>query len=109
MARLRQILTPFLSVYLLILMVFPCSDAHASHSTPPKAHFEQHTQEHDHNATDACTPFCACGSCVIAIVIYPPQEIAFFFLTDATLEEPVLYQSLESLYKGSIWQPPQLL
>lgn len=109
MIKVRQILTLLLSAYLLILMVFPCSDAHTRHNIPAKAHIEQGAKGHHHNDLDICTPFCVCGSCVAAVVIHPALEVALFAPTDTFLQEPDFYQLLQSFFKGSIWQPPQLL
>ena len=90
-------------------MVFPCSDAHARHNAPAKTQIEHQTEAHNHDNVEVCTPFCVCGGCVAAVVVHPPLDVILHIPAGPTLQEPVFYQSLQSFFKGSIWQPPQLL
>ncbi|WP_308219365.1 DUF6660 family protein [Flavobacterium sp. NRK1] len=108
MQNLKQIATYFLSVYLLVLMVFPCSDAHTKNVVLKHSQIEQSHAGH-HDDIEICTPFCVCGSCVAAVIVHSPFDITFFIPVPTSFQEPVFYQSLQSLFKGSIWQPPQLV
>lgn len=107
MKSTRQIITAILSVYLLVLMVMPCSDAHTHLGTNTRAHFSKSTDTHNH--ADVCTPFCVCSGCVAAIVLQPALEFEVLQF-DALHNEPAnLYESVASSFYGSIWQPPQLV
>ncbi|WP_370519235.1 DUF6660 family protein, partial [Flavobacterium sp. Sd200] len=70
MQNIRQIFTVFLSAYLLILMVLPCTDAHNTFNKNQSVEITQDTAGH-HDDIEVCTPFCICGSCIAAVVIQP--------------------------------------
>ncbi|WP_162926925.1 DUF6660 family protein [Flavobacterium psychrotrophum] len=108
MQHLRQISTIFLSVYLLILMVLPCSDAHNTNNSKQTADVAANTAE-QHKDIEVCTPFCVCGSCVSAVVLQPLAEYDFHVPEYFHLEISNFYRSLKSDFSHSIWQPPQLL
>jgi len=88
-------------------MILPCSETHALEAR--RQHTASHSQDKHKHDTDLCTPFCVCGSCITAIVLYAPID---FELLEA--EVPFqgrvsnFYQSVNSDFYGSIWQPPQL-
>ena len=108
MKQAKQFLTSFLSVYLLVLMVLPCNDAHATTEIFSKTHFSQVTQDEHHE--DFCTPFCICSCCTTPIIVAQPAiifEVSYFenFQTQTTS----FYKSITSNFYGSIWQPPQLV
>ena len=108
MKNIRHILTILFSVYLLGLMVLPCSESHAMEAGRHRSE-SQSQDKHDHDA-ELCTPFCVCGSCVTAIVLYAPID---FQLLESGIpfQDQVsnFYQSVTSDFHGSIWQPPQLV
>ena len=107
MKKTRQIITALLSAYLLVLMVMPCSDAHAKMGDDVTVHFSKSESHHDH--TDLCTPFCVCSGCIAAIVLQPTLEFNPLNL-DLPVKEPInFYESVASSFYGSIWQPPQLV
>lgn len=110
MNRIRQILLYSFSVYLIVLMVLPCSEAHASNSSNDIEHYgSKKDKDDDHHQMEICTPFCICGSCVIAIVLHPVIDIQFFAFEKNTTEISNFYTSFNSDFHGSIWQPPQLV
>ena len=110
MNKIKQILLYSFSVYLVVLMALPCSEAHASNNS---IGIEQsgHSKDKgdDHHQTEICTPFCICSSCVIAIVLHPTLNIQFFDPENTTTEISNLYTSFKSDFYGAIWQPPQLV
>ena len=110
MQRIRQILTSFLSVYLFVLMVLPCTDAHARVNNDQATQITQ-ADDNDHHHTDIeiCTPFCVCGSCVAAVVLQQLAEFTFFIPKPKNRLISNFYQSLNHEFYGSIWQPPQLV
>jgi len=107
MKNARHIITALLSVYLLVLMVMPCSDAHTQMGGNTTTHFSKADSHHDH--TDLCTPFCVCSGCIAAIVLQPALEFSLLNF-DVSAKEPVnFYESVASSFYGSIWQPPQIV
>ncbi|MCW4469809.1 hypothetical protein OGH69_12585 [Flavobacterium sp. MFBS3-15] len=107
MGKTRHILTMLFSVYLLGLMVLPCSESHAQETSFQRTVSQEH-DEHDHSM-EICTPFCVCGSCVAAIVLHSPIDYNLLNL-DSEISRNIsnFYQSVKSDFHGSIWQPPQL-
>jgi hypothetical protein len=107
MRNIRQILTVFLSAYLLILIVLPCTDAHNTYNKKQSEEITQGTSEHKDDF-EVCTPFCVCGSCITAMVVQPIAEYTLYFPDYYNTKVFNFYQSVQSDFHGSIWQPPQL-
>jgi len=108
MGKARHILTILFSVYLLGLMVLPCSESHAVEAGKHRSE-SQSQHKHDHDA-ELCTPFCVCGSCIAAIALQAPLD--YELLEPETFFQDQIsnfYQSVNSDFHGSIWQPPQLV
>lgn len=108
MYNLRQILTILISAYLLILMVLPCTDAHNTYNKNHTAEITQDVPEH-HDDFEVCTPFCVCGSCIAAVVVQPLAEYNLYLPDYYNTRISNFYQSVQSDFHGSIWQPPQLV
>lgn len=112
MNRIKQILLYCFSVYLIVLMALPCSEAHASNGSiamEQSGHSKEKDNDDDHHQMEICTPFCICSSCVIAIVVHPALDIQFFDTENTTTEISNFYTSFKSDFYGAIWQPPQLV
>ncbi|WP_372339321.1 DUF6660 family protein [Flavobacterium sp. MFBS3-15] len=108
MNKVRHILTILFSVYLLSMMVLPCSESHAQEASLHRTASQEH-DDHDHGM-EICTPFCVCGSCVAAIVLHSPVDYDFLDIENTIFREiSNFYQSVDSQFFGSIWQPPQLV
>ena len=108
MDKTRHILTILFSVYLLGLMVLPCSESHAQEASFHKT-ASQEQDNHD-QSMETCTPFCVCGGCVAAIVLHSPLEYNLFDpAVEIHREKSNFYQSVISTFHCSIWQPPQLV
>lgn len=100
-------LTVLFSVYLLGLMVLPCSESHVQEASFNRS-ASQEEGDHDHSM-ELCTPFCVCGSCVAAIMLHSPVDYDFLDFDSINSGISNLYQSVNSQFYGSIWQPPQLV
>lgn len=107
MKETRQLLTSFLSVYLLVLMILPCNDVHAHAQTRELQQVTQLQNEQHHE--DFCTPFCACACCTTPIIMQsvPTFEVPYFDISYT--KTPSFYKFIASSFCGSIWQPPQLV
>ncbi|WP_373283142.1 DUF6660 family protein [Flavobacterium suaedae] len=108
MQKTRQIFIKFLSVYLLVLMILPCSDAHASLGNTNSVQLSQQADD-EHHDMEICTPFCVCSSCVVGVVLQPVTEFCIFIPEIPSALISNFYQSVKSDFHGSIWQPPQLV
>lgn len=108
MKKARQIITIILSAYLLILMVMPCSDAHAQLKETSNTYLSQNDNDH-HNDIELCTPFCVCSSCTAAVVLQPLITFEVLHFEPHYRNIPSFYDSIVSSFYGSIWQPPQLV
>lgn len=99
------------SLYLLVLMVLPCSDVHAAHQSNVSSAYAQTDSQHQekHNGSEACTPFCICMGCLAGVILQPQTEFVPF--NPEVFSEKVnnFYTSPRSNFYGSIWQPPQLV
>lgn len=103
-----KLLTLILSIYIIALACIPCTDATIVIDNAQTAH--HHTDNSDHS-DDSCTPFCICSCCGALIYNFSQTltftpTLAFLRITSPT---PVFTANLNSIYEGSIWQPPQLL
>jgi len=106
----RKIAIHLFSVYLVVLMVLPCTEGHAAENITVNLHDNHDTQDGNrHHQSELCTPFCVCGGCVVAVVLHPAMEITFFQPGHLSVELTNLYSSFNSDFYGSIWQPPQLV
>lgn len=108
MKSTRKTITTLLSVYLLILMVMPCSDAHAQFGKVNQTQVSQLDNDHHHDV-ELCTPFCVCAGCTAAIVLQPSIEFETFQFDFQFKEAVSSYKFIASSFFGSIWQPPQLV
>ena len=105
MEKVREIGTILLSAYLLFLMVMPCSDEHQS---PQNKSYTSQSATDKHDA-EVCTPFCICSSCIVAFVLQPPFELHIPLPQSIYANiVPTFYQSVESSFYGTIWQPPKI-
>jgi len=103
----RQIVTTILSVYLLVLMVMPCSDAHSKMGAIAQTQVSQSGD--DHHDIEICSPFCVCSSCTAAVIVQPVITFEVLHFEPHYRNVPSLYESVVSSFYGSIWQPPQLV
>jgi len=103
----RQIVTTILSVYLLVLTVMPCTDAHAKMGATQQTQVSQADDEH--HDLDICSPFCVCSSCTAAVILQPSITFDVLHFESEGKNVPSFYQSVNSSFYASIWQPPQLV
>jgi len=96
-----------LSLYLLMLVVVPCIDAHAD-NVLHKTELSQKKQDNqNHNDSDRCSPFCGCNCCATSIIFqrYLVQLNCFSFSEKQYF--PV-FSIFFSDPLASIWQPPKI-
>ncbi|GGE90765.1 hypothetical protein GCM10010984_05620 [Chishuiella changwenlii] len=99
--------TKILLIYIMALLVVPCSDAknceQTLEETTTVAHF--HNQDNEDN----CTPFCECICCGIPITNYQFRQIEEPIPLQFTASNKIIIRAynVTSTYAGSIWQPPK--
>ncbi len=111
MFLLRKIGIYTFSAYLLLLMVLPCTESHTAGGDVVAAHSGKvgDTSGKKHSADDLCTPFCACGNCIVAVILQPVLEIKVPVQVKNPAQASNFYSSLKSDFHSTIWQPPQLV
>ncbi|MEO6917105.1 MAG: DUF6660 family protein [Chitinophagaceae bacterium] len=100
----------FIMAFLVLsLGIMPCADAGASITdVKAKSEIGNTTDQHAHDASDACSPFCHCACCagfsinhfIASIVLIPPYSISS---TSSFLRSSVTDVILP------VWQPPQIV
>jgi len=108
MKATRQIVTTIFTVYLLVLMVMPCTDAHSRLGLTTQNQFSQSVDD-DHHDIEICSPFCVCSSCVAAVMVQPVIAFETLHFESHYRNGHSFYESIVSSFYGSIWQPPQLI
>ncbi|MFD1768758.1 DUF6660 family protein [Sphingobacterium suaedae] len=103
-------LTTILAVYLLGLLLIPCSDMDTRFADQHIEPTSQQKHEHEHTRNDGCSPLCCCSCCSATItsvdVLHPTLDAPLSILLSVT-------QGIETLsiipeYPSSIWQPPKI-
>ena len=104
-----RLLAVLLSLYILVLDVYPCVDHDLGHTGTVQAQMmDTHDQQGDDWAAEACSPFCACSCCGVSVDEHLSFEMA---VPVPVVEAWVLpmasgYKDTDAL--ASIWRPPQL-
>jgi hypothetical protein len=101
-----KFLTYILSVYLLLLSVFPCADENSCTDKDETAASVSFSNN-EHEEEESCTPFCSCSCCGLqfsktcnCIKLKSPEPTAVHYAEE-------IQQQLSEIY-FPIWQPPQL-
>jgi len=98
------------AIYLMVLSIVPCSDAHNRCNTSKTIAASEQSHQHSQDNDDVCAPFCHCSCCSLSIAIINPD----FFNGNKPLAaypaEKVFIRDFSFLsnYYGNIWQPPKI-
>lgn len=103
-----RFLASILIIYMLYMLSTPCVDAALSYNNLFSSNTSQHDQTDGHKTHDACSPFCVCSCCSIAVVLTNYHFDSKPFLAYQESDFPIDL-SFISLFIQSIWQPPQLV
>jgi len=95
-----------LSVYILVLTGFPCSEV-SEENIWHKSGLSQQIPNDGHDNTDHCSPFCTCDCCTCPVV--HTENVIGFAIFPFSQKYISVYSSayISSLFV-SIWQPPKL-
>lgn len=95
-----------LSIYIFGLNLVPCED-NAAFGNEFKTEISQALDDHQHQDTDLCSPFCYCHCCHI--------HVTHFNVVDYNLSNTVIYTQEFRYFKGfekdfntTLLQPPQV-
>ncbi|WP_264551131.1 DUF6660 family protein [Flavobacterium sp. N2038] len=101
-------ISTILLVYILALLVVPCSDVYNS-CTDTNSKIQEASHSHSQDNDDHCTPFCQCSCCSVSVVKFQ-FKLPDFNLPQQTytVKNSVIRDcQVISRYSGSIWQPPK--
>lgn len=98
------------TIYLMGMMVLPCSDAY-NECTPTTQANVKVTDNHSHGTdeNDNCSPFCNCSCC--HTIVDAKFAAQYSVATKPSFKETKFIftnQRFVSNYYGNIWQPPKL-
>ena len=103
---LTRVFTFLLAWYVLFLTMTPCVDkelncSKSQHLYAGQAATDRHTDHHD-----ACSPFCTCSCCNLAMEVTAPYMIAI----ESFLPQKLIFSfdpRLISFFSYTIWEPPK--
>jgi hypothetical protein len=102
-----KFLTIILSFYLLLLTAIPCIDTSVD-NTLNKTELSQENQDnHQHNDSDLCSPFCACNCCATS-VIFQQYLVQINYFSYIEKQYFPVSSGFFSVRLASIWQPPKI-
>ena len=94
-----------LSIYIFVLNLAPCAD-YIPTNEAAKTEISQHTDDHQHQNSDLCSPFCMCQCCHI--------NATYLQVTDLKFDVPYMstqhclhLNGIEKAFTASILQPPK--
>ncbi len=102
-----KILAFILSIYILTLNFTPCEDSTAFDNPTNTELAQINDFDHDHNASDLCSPFCHCQCCQVHAE--GVDMIGFTALTTEISSEVFFhFDNLGKDIPNSILQPPRV-
>lgn len=105
-----------LCLYMLLLALLPCADAHTLGATVEQAREEYTIAVDNSNSThqhtevgDICTPFCACACCGLHPTLDPIPTLTVGQVLGSAHKIHLCRRLGEetSVYTPAVWQPPQ--
>lgn len=110
MKQYNYILSLLLAITVMVISFYPCADRYVSSvvSTETVA-TSVVEQQHADDATDACSPFCACVCCAVSVSLTLPNYTVPQVVQLVSTEKTLLPYSFVETVVYSIWQPPKLV
>ena len=106
MLKRKSILYKLFALYMLCMTLIPCADACSvdSHEKPVSV---ETAQEHHHEHSDICSPFCSCACCsaqlhfsiIEPIIVFNPSVNRIFVIINQSFHQAIYF---------NIWQPPKI-
>lgn len=94
-----------LSISLLGMSVFPCTDSHPENAT--KLSIQKTLPSQDHGINDLCSPLCVCHCChshVVTTHVFITELVGLQEVSSETIYTEIITQG----FSGSVLQPPQV-
>ncbi len=97
----------FMGFCILFMTAMPCNDKTENALTAQTSHLSSTKDNNHKQATDLCTPFCACNCCATHVI--GQGDIPFSIKKKVTTGKPGVHyvQPFTSEQSFSIWQPPR--
>ncbi len=102
-----KFITFILAVYVLALNFAPCEDSSAFDNSSNTEIVQLQDLDHDHNASDLCSPFCHCQCCQVHVAEFNIIKFATF-TTEIPSEVFFHIDNLGKDIPNSILQPPRV-
>ncbi|MHA7944451.1 DUF6660 family protein [Formosa sp. 3Alg 14/1] len=102
-----KFLAVILSIYILALNFAPCEDIASIDDDITTEITQQSDANHDHNATDECSPFCQCHCCHIHATEFTPLQVTFT-VPDISTKIFLHFDSLGQDFNQTLLQPPRV-
>lgn len=100
-------LAVILSIYIFALNVAPCTDYDASDDNAKTEISQANGDDHQHQDSDGCSPFCICQCCQISAIYFDAPHLEFNIVYMATQDFFYLNGSEKNI-TTSLLQPPQV-
>ena len=94
-----------LSIYIFTLNLAPCAD-YVDSNDDAKTEISQATDDHQHQDSDLCSPFCICQCCHINATYFQFADLKFNFPYIST-QDFLYLNGTEKDFTTSILQPPR--
>jgi len=102
-----KILCFILSLYVLLLVTSPCCSDENCDDDMKKEYVDNHSQDHEDNDNDTCSPFFTCGTC--SGFVFTRMEVDFKEVAFVKHIIACVYKSqFVSDFFSKIWQPPKI-
>jgi len=102
-----KFLTVILSIYILALNFAPCEDSVPFGDDTTMEVSQQADTNHQHDASDECSPFCQCQCCHVHADQFKPLEVSFM-VADISTKIFLHFDSLGRDYNQTLLQPPRV-
>ncbi|MFV0573641.1 MAG: DUF6660 family protein [Xanthomarina gelatinilytica] len=102
-----KVLTLILSIYIFALNLVPCEDNGISNNEVKTEITQALDNDHQHENTDLCSPFCQCHCCHIHVIQF---NVVDYSLSNITVPTQVFshFDGLEKDFNTTLLQPPQV-
>ncbi len=100
--------TTILLIYILGLLLVPCSDVY-NNCADSISYQKEVSHNHNDDQDDHCTPFCQCSCCSVSVVKFNFKMPEFNFQQPIIILKKIVIKDCQiiSRYSGSIWEPPK--
>ncbi|MHC5201830.1 DUF6660 family protein [Myroides sp. LJL119] len=108
MKNIRYIVNLFLSLLILAVASYPCTDKYSSVDSLTTTLRIDADMDSKHSLMDSCSPMCSCNCCATFITIASRLVVCELELKTPVKRYLSSYTSVLQNVDSSIWQPPKI-